>query len=354
MTSKKWDINQETNPNKKGTVMSNGKKILLRDMIFCVILATLFMMVGAIFPIISIPMIVVANLPMFYLSVRYDLRVSAGCTLIILILFILVTGDVLSVFISGAMSLLPGIVMGRALTGKFSFATIIIAGAGVFLFGFLLQLILLNASGNGTGIEDLVNQSLENVRRMGDETFSLLNQQGIAESQEIQKVWNGAVSRVREIIFLYLPAFFIGASTILSYFVLMAGIFVLHRTRTKRIIYRPFWGFVASRSMCHLTMILFLITTFSFDSTIWTAALKNMTVLLYGCFGICGFSFIDYKLRKKVPSGYARSVIYLATMFVTYFFAGILFRGLCILGMLDSVFGFRRFYKVGEKYDQNQ
>ncbi len=334
--------------------MSNGKTILLRDILVCVIFATLFIIIGGLLPILALPMMVVANLPMFYLSVRYDLRVSAGCALFVAILVILFTGELLSALICGVMSLLSGIVMGRSMKGKFSFATIIVAGAGVFLFGFLLQLILLNASGNGTGIADLVHQSLENVRQMGEETFSLLKQQGIDDGGEFQKMWNGSIGRVRDIIFLYLPAFFIGASAILSYLVLMAGIFVLHRTRTKKIIYRPFWGFVASRSMCNLTMVLFLVTTFSFDSTIWTAALKNMTVLLYSAFGVCGLSFIDYKLRKKVSSGYARSVIYLAGFFVAYLFIGFIFQGLCILGMLDGAFGFRRFYKAGEKHGQKQ
>ncbi len=334
--------------------MSNGKVVLLRNTAICVVFSTLFIIIGGIVPVLSMPMLVVANALMVFLSVRHGLRASAGAAFVSVLLLTFVFGDIFSALLSGIMSLLPGVVIGRAINGRFGFATIVYAGAGIILFGFLLQLILLNASGNGTGIEALVSQAIQNVRQVADETFAVLKQQSPEKVQEIQKSWNAALSQIRDMMFLYLPTFVIGVSVVLGYLTLMVAIFVLHRTKAKRIVYRPFWGFVAPRSMCNLTMILFLITTFSLDYTIWTMALKNMTVILYGYFAVCGLSFIDYKFKRKVPSGYARAAVYLAAFFATYLFVGMVFQGLSILGMIDSVFGFRRLYKAGEKHGQNQ
>ena len=102
--------------------------------------------------------------------------------------------------------------------------------------------------------------------------------------------------------------------------------------------------------MCYLAAVLFMITSLSADSTIWTAALKNVVILLYAYFAVCGISFVDYKLRKKIPSGFARGTIYFAALCVGYLFLGMLFQGLCILGMIDGVFGFRiREERVGHE-----
>ncbi len=334
--------------------MSNSKIVLLRNTAICVVFSALFVIIGGIVPVLSMLMLVIANAPMVFISVRYGLRTSVVAMIVCVLSLTFVYGDISSALISGIMSLLPGVIIGRAINGRFGFATIVYAGAGVILFGFLIQLILFNASGDGNGIELLVSQSIENIRQVTNETFTMLEQQNPGKFQELQKNLNGMFRQIRDVIFLYLPTMLIGTSLVLSYFILMVGIFVLHKTKAKRIIYRPFWGFIAPRSMCNLTMILFLITTFSSDSTIWTAALKNMTMLLYGYFAICGLSFIDYKFKGRVPSGYARAAVYLAVFFATYLFMGMLFQGLCILGMIDGVFGFRRLYKVGEKHGQNQ
>ena len=321
--------------------MNKGVIKALVEGVVCSALSLVLVLIGVFVPHMALLMTILAGIPMMYLGMRRGIRVLVVFFLVAELLLLAITGNPVDSLLIGMMSFLPGIVVGRSLRKGLTFQGIIFSGAGMILFGLLVQLVLLNAMGDGHGIETLVNQSLDGVRQSMNDVFVAMEGQFAGQGQEIQVAVNQGIDLMRDMIFLYLPSFLIGFSVVISYLLFMLGIFFLHRLRPVRIIYQPFWGFCVPRSMCYLGALLFLITSLSTDTTVWTAALRNIEVLLYAYFGVCGISFLDYKLRKKISSGYARCAVYLMALCVGYLFLGMLFQGLCILGMIDGMFGFR-------------
>ena len=247
------------------------------------------------------------------------------------------------------MNLLPGVVIGFATAKKRGFLRTVAAASAAVLFGILLQLILWNASTGGHGIEDTISQSIAQTKNALDPMLQMLLQKSGAQAQTVNILWNQLFEQVQNYIFLYIPTFLVAASVLIAVETLAAGSFLLRRVRQIRIPYRPFCLFSAPRSMCYAAMLMFVVTSFSQDASVPTAALKNLVALLYVYFTVCGLSLIDFKLCSKVPSGYARFGIYFAAFLAGYVLMSLVLQGLCILGMIDGIFDFRHLHKTGEE-----
>ncbi len=328
--------------------MKNMKAKALADGAVCAALSVLLMVIGIYVPALSLLMCVAAGTPMIYLGVRCGTRISALAAVVgILVLFVL-SGNVLTAVLTGVMDLLPGVVIGYAVSRKSGYYTTVLAAAGAILFGLMLQLILLNAGGGGHGIENTINDILNQVKSAADPVIGSLAEQGGDQAQNFAGIWNAGFEQMRALIFLYMPSFVLGASLVLAYFTVSMGIFLLRRVRALRIPYRPFCLFCAPKSMCYAAMILFFVSSFSQDSTVLTAALKNLVALMYAYFSVCGLSLIDFKLSAKIYSGYARFLVYFAAFLVGYIMMALVVQGLSILGIIDGLFDFRHLRKAGE------
>ena len=333
--------------------MKNTKVKALADGAVCTAVTVLLLVIAVYVPPLALFSIAVAGTPLIFLGVRHGLGTSGtACAASILVLFVL-TGDPVSALLMGIVDLLPGLVIGYAISKRASFQITVFAAAGAVLFGIMLQLILLNASGGGDGIEKLVDGTLENTKQILNSVMGKLASAG-TQGKDLTAVLNTMIDQMREMIFLYLPSFVVGASVVLGYAVCMMGIYVLRRLRICHVLYTPFNRLHASRSMCYVTMIMFLVASFSKDSTIYTAALKNMIGLLYAFIGVCGFSLIDYKFSEKLPSGYARAAIYAAAILAGYVMIGLITQVLILLGLVDGMFNFRRLSKAGEDHVKHE
>ncbi len=307
----------------------------------CSLASLTSVMIGIYVPSLLLLMTMLAGIPMMYLGMRRGIRILGASWIASVLILAIIIGNLLGAFLTGLISFLPGMVLGYTLRKRKTFATIILSGSAVMLLGMGLQVVLLNAMGDGHGIADLVNQMLNSIKEEMTMIFSSMEGQLPVGGQEMQVAINQTIDTTREIIFLYLPAFMIGSSVVMSYLVFMIGAFILHRTRPVRIVYQPFWGIRAPKSMCYLVAVLFLITATSESDSLWMASIQNIQILLCAYLSVCGVSFVDYKLRKKISSGFLRAVIYGAVLFTGYLFMGILFQSMCILGILDGFLGYR-------------
>ncbi len=321
--------------------MKKSKAKALAEGAVCSLLSLTLVLMGIYVPTVLTMTTILAGIPMMYLGMRRGIRILSASWVIAVLALAVVTKSIFASFLTGLMSFLPGLVLGYTLRIRKTFATIIFSGAAVILFGTVLQLGLLNAMGNGHGIVDMVNQFMDELRNNMDAVLASLEGQLSVTEQDVSVVLNQVIDTTRNIIFLYLPSFLIGSAVVMSYLLFMVSSFVLHRTRPIRIIYQPFWGIYAPKSMCYLALVLFLITSSSEDVNIWMAALRNVLVLLGAYFAVCGVSLIDYKFRKKVSSGYARAVIYCFSLCVGYLFMGTIVQIMCILGIVDGILRFR-------------
>ena len=329
--------------------MKNMKVKALADGAVCTALTVLLMIIAMYVPFFAVLSILFVGTPLVYLGVRHGTRVSViAAVAAILVLFIL-TGDPLSALLLGIINLLPGIAIGYSIGHRALFRRTLVAASASVLFGLLLELILLNASGGGNGIENLINGAMDNAKKMAEPVINQIAEKNPDYSEFFISALSETINHVKETIFLYLPSFVIGMSVITGYGAVAAGIYILHRLRVRRVSYIPFSRLHASKGVCYFAVICFLVVTFSTDSTVYTAALRNMVALLYGYIAVCGLSLIDYKFSKKILSGYMRAGIYALVFLVAYVLAGFIIQGLIILGLIDGIFNFRRLYKAGEQ-----
>ncbi len=327
--------------NKNARAIANGA--------VCAALSALLMIIGNAMPPLGIITLLAAGIPMMDLGVRFGTKLSATAAAAAILLVFLFTGNILAAVLGGIMNLLPGVVIGFATAKKRGFLRTVAAASAAVLFGILLQLILWNASTGGHGIEDTISQSIAQTKNALDPMLQMLLQKSGTQAQTVNILWNQLFEQVQNYIFLYIPTFLVAASVLIAVGTLAAGSFLLRRVRQIRIPYRPFCLFSAPRSMCYAAMLMFVVTSFSQDASVPTAALKNLVALLYVYFTVCGLSLIDFKLCSKVPSGYARFGIYFAAFLIGYVLMSLVLQGLCILGMIDGIFDFRHLHKTGEE-----
>lgn len=334
--------------------MNTGKVKALTEGAIAAALTVLLMVLTVYVPLFAMLSVLIVGLPTMFTAVRHGGRiavVSAGAAVLVMIFLL---GDLLSAALLAVTNLLPGLMIGFAIRRRKSFKTTVFAASGAVLVGLLLELLLVNASGGGNGIVHLLDGALENTRQILNQAVSQFGETEGAQLQTMLEAMNQALGTVKELLLLYLPTLVIVVAAVLGYGTAAVSIFMLRRLRIARVPYVPFSMFHATRAMCYLSVILSLIGNLAQETTVFIAALQNMSLILDCFIGVCGLSLIDYKLGEKISSGYARAGIYLAVLVIGYVAIGLVAQALVFLGFLDGLFHFRRFQKVGENHGENK
>ncbi|MEE1013440.1 MAG: DUF2232 domain-containing protein [Clostridia bacterium] len=334
--------------------MNTGKVKALTEGAIAAALTVLLMVLTVYVPLFAMLSVLIVGLPTMFTTVRHGGRIavlSAGAAVLVMIFLL---GDLLSTVLLAVTNLLPGLMIGFAIRHRKSFKTMVFAASGAVLIGLMLELLLLNASGGGDGIVRLLDGALENTRQILNQAAGQFGETEQAQLLPILETMNQALGRVKELLLLYLPTLVIAMASVMGYGAAAVGIFMLRRLRIARVPYVPFSMLHATRAMCYLSVILSLVGNLAQDTTVFTAALQNMSLILDCFIGVCGLSLIDYKLGEKISSGYARAGIYLVVLVIGYVAIGLLAQVLVFLGFLDGLFRFRRFHKVGENHGENK
>lgn len=316
--------------------MNKNKVKALIEGAICSFISLGLVLIGIFVPSVVLWSTMLSGIPMMYLALRHGVRIlTASWVMSVLILFV-ITKNVLGSAIMGWMCFLPGMVLGYTLRTRKKFSTIIFSGAAILLIGAVVQLALFNGFNGGHGIENMVDSAIEESSQQVSLAMETLGDQLSISKEELQTTIDGVMKATKEMILLYMPAFLIGGTVVMSYLIFMLACFILHRIRPIRIIYQPFWAICAPKSLCYVGLLLFLVSTFTEKMTIPTAAFRNMTALFSVYFSVCGVSFIDCRFRKRIPSGYARAIIYVLVISVGNLFLGTLFQITRILGIIDG------------------
>ncbi len=336
--------------------MKNSKAKIIAECSVCVALTVLLLTVTSFVPLFALFSIFICGLPLTYLGTRFGTRYSSLSAVAAILLLFVFTGNIISAILYGVVNLLPGVVIGYIITHRGTYGTAIVATCGTVLFGVLLQLILFNATtADGNGIQKLVTEVMKQVEVAMQTVVNRLPESGEIDGANLTAALTMAIDQMEELIFLYLPGFLIMYSVVLGYGALMVAIFMLRRLRVAKIDYFPFSQIHASKGFCYATMILYFIAIFSQDTTIYTAALKNLVMLSYAFIAVSGLSLIDFFLKRKVSRRMGRFALYLGVGFVAYLFLGQIIQILITVGLIDGMFHFRRFYKAGDsnvKYEK--
>lgn len=324
----------------------------MADGAVCTALTVLLLMMTLYVPAFAMLAVMVAGLPLTFLAVRDGLKVTAIAAVASVLVMGIIAGDFLSALMLGVVNLLPGAAIGYAVRRRKGFKETVAVSGGAVIVGLLLQMFLINAGSGGNGIVAMIDSTIEGSKQMLSDIMNQFGEQEAMRSAVETITQNLAL--VREMLLLYLPSMLIGISAALGYGAVAFAIFMLRRVQKLKVPYLPFSQMHAPRAICYLSLLLSMIVLMMQNVTVYTAAMKNLA-LLTDCFiGVCGLSLVDNKLSQKVSSGYARTGIYAAVLVVGYPAIGLIAEILVFLGMLDGLFHFRRFHKVGEGHGKNE
>ncbi len=313
--------------------MNNMKIKAIAESAMGAAVCALLMITSLYVPFFSGIAAIVSGIPIMCLF--YKNNITSGILAFVcafLITFIL-TGDIVSVGVMAFLYVAPAVVFGIFNSKGNKFSASVAAAAVVTLIGVVIEFSMLN--GSGTGIRDFVTSYSNNIQSMLSETMA-------ASGVDMGEDMSGAVTRVInqaiDMIMYYLPTIIICIAVFYAYLVAMVGAFVLKRLRIKEVQHTPFNTLVAPKYVCHITVILFVLTYIIKDSGVYSAALKNVLLVSEIFLGICGFAFLDLKFSKVLRQWYIRLIIYIGIWFSVFMLLPFLGEILVLVGFFRSLF----------------
>ncbi len=299
-------------------------------------------------PIIGGAALFFIGTPVAYVAVKHKFAFSCISYAAAVLIMLIITGDVFGGFIISAVKILPGIAIGYCIKNKYSFGASAAASIVTVLFGFLLQILILNATtSSGNILLDVINQSADAMKEIAAAAAANLGETNAAVTAAVSQ-FNTAIDAAKNSLAFYMPAMIMIVALVIGYAVYMCAVFVLSRAGIENIDYTKFSMIKLPKPLAYISAILFIVASMSFDTTVYTQGLKNTVTVLVFIMAVCGLSFIDYKLSAMVKSGYARFGIYAAVALFGYMFIYLIFIALTIAGMVDAVYDFRKIKEAGD------
>lgn len=293
----------------------------------------LLMIMSLYVPFISGIAAIISGIPIMCLF--YKNNITSGILAFVcafLITFIL-TGNIVSVGVMALLYVAPAVAFGIFNSKGNKFSVSVAAAAVVALVGVVIEFGMLN--GSGTGIRDFVTSYSGNMQSMLTETMTA---SGIDIGEDMSGAVTQEINQAIDMIMYYLPTIIICIAVFYAYLVAMVGVFVLKRLRIKEVQHTPFNTLVAPKYVCHITVILFILTFITKDLNVYFAALKNVLVVSEIFLGICGFAFLDLKFSNVLRQWYIRLIIYIGIWFSVFILMPFLGEILVLIGFFRSLF----------------
>ena len=313
--------------------MNNMKIKAIAESAMGAAVCALLMITSLYVPFFSGVAAIISGIPIMCLF--YKNNITSGILAFVcafLITFIL-TGNIVSVGVMALLYVAPAVTFGIFNSKGNKFSVSVAAAAVVTLIGVVIEFNMLN--GSGTGIRDFVTSYSNNIQSMLGETMAA---SGVNMGEDMSGAVTQAINQAIDMIMYYLPTIIICIAVFYAYLVAMVGVFVLKRLRIKEVQYTAFNTLVAPKYVCHITVLLFILTYIMEDPSVYSAALKNVLLVSEILLGICGFAFLDLKFSKVLRQWYIRLVIYIGIWFSVFMLLPFLAEVLVLVGFLRSLF----------------
>ncbi len=313
--------------------MNNMKIKAIAESAMGAAVSALLMITSLYVPFFSGVAAIISGIPIMCLF--YKNNITSGILAFVcafLITFIL-TGNIVSVGVMALLYVAPAVTFGIFNSKGNKFSASVAAAAVVTLIGVVIEFNMLN--GTGTGIRDFVTSYSNNIQSMLGETMAA---SGVNMGEDMSGAVTQAINQAIDMIMYYLPTIIICIAVFYAYLVAMVGVFVLKRLRIKEVQYTAFNTLVAPKYVCHITVLLFILTYIMEDPSVYSAALKNVLLVSEILLGICGFAFLDLKFSKVLRQWYIRLIIYIGIWFSVFMLLPFLAEVLVLVGFLRSLF----------------
>ena len=328
--------------------MKQNKTKALREGAMMVALTIVLILVTQYVPFLSVFSTLACGIPMGTMAARNGMKGIVPAIIAVFLVAILVTGTFLSAVSVILMAVVPGTTAGYVLGKKKGFFSALFATCTAVCVGWLFELFVLYAF-VGNGIDDLFAQTMKMTEEMMKPLTESFSQAGITIGNMSGEEFVGAfIESIGKTFRLYFPSIIIMSSVFEGYLIMRVCAFVIKRTKVADVAIVPFSEMKATRSMCFVGILCYLIGFFAGVESVFGAVIANAVFILYALIGICGLSLVDYKLKGAIKSAWGRFGIYFAVFLFGSFLMSFVTMALIILGVLDSS---RDFRNVGEQME---
>ena len=316
----------------------------IRDGAMMIALTVIFMLIGLYVPLLSVLGMFLSGIPLAVLYTKDGITVSIYAVFISILIMFAFTADILSVFILIAAYTVPGLVSGICLRKNADLFSAVVFTGTAFFVGLLFEIIFIKLFMGG--IENMFDELFLTVQKTTEE----LMKNTAGGVGEIDKV----ITLLKDTIKLYFPSMLIISSLFFGYIMYTISTFILKRLRLYNGEITPFYMIKAPRSMCYMTLLIYIIGLFFKDRGMISAALMNIVLILYILIAFCGLSFIDFKFRKRIKQGYVRAILYVVLLLVGGVIVPFIFNICLLIGFFDSTRNFRGIKEISEVNEEDK
>ncbi len=282
----------------------------------------------------------VCGVPMAVLSARNGFRVIIPSLVAVFLLSLLIEPNIIGSALTLLSSVIPGAVAGYCLGKRKPFFICLCATAVAVVVGYLFSFLMLELFFGG--VAETFSNALAQTRAMVEAASKDL---GAAISEEMgvdpKTFIDIFMEALGTVIRLYTPAVIIVISMFSGYIILRFSGFIINRTRLARVECIAFSEMRAPRSLATVAVIIYLVYIFGTKGSGLWAVCANLVFVLYTILGVCGLSFVDFKLKKRIKAAPLRFALYVAVFVFGSMLMGIISNILIIIGILDSGRNFR-------------
>lgn len=314
----------------------------IRDGAMMTALCVIFMLLAMYMPFFSFIGMFMSGIPIAALYARDGFKFAVLGIICSMIITMILTANVMGVISLTIAYTLPGLIAGICMKKKFSFSNSVIYTSAAFLFGLIVQILMIKLFMGG--IDVIFNEAFAMFEKTFAEVLNTLSDPQLKNSMNVEIT--AIVETMKRTFKLYFPSIIIITSLVYAYFTYVLTGFILKRIRVLNVHIVPFYMLRAPKSMCSAAIVLYLIKLFITSGSLVDAALSNIILVIYMVLAICGFSFIDFKFKKVINKGIIRTLIYLMIFVFGGMIGSIIFSVFVIIGMLDSSMNYRRISSV--------
>lgn len=307
-----------------------------------VALTVILSLAGMYVPVLGLFAAMLSGIPLMWLIIRRGMYISFAALIASMALIFALTGNFISGPLNCLLSLLPYMTTGFCIKKNYKYYTTLAAVAVADLFGYLVMIVVTNQTTGENSVLKMIDDYFAAIKNLMGTYVTGEGTEGLSD------MLTSSFETIKNTLLSYFPSILIIVSLAGGYVILSLGIFFAKRLRISNYNYVPFRMIRLPKSMLIIALVLMLLSFFASDTSSYGLALKNLVAVVSFVLAIGGLSVVDYKLSKRIQSGYKRFLIYLLVMVLGYIFISLIFYALLLVGMIDSNIDLRKAGRDGD------
>ncbi len=335
--------------------MEQNETSKMIGLVACLTIITVMVaLIGWYLPVLMIATIWISTLPIVFIVVKWNEKVALIVIAIGYFLFAIITQNLVNAAVISFTFAFAGLSMGYSIKRKWEFRPLFSAVTVGYLLSILGSVVLVNTISGVNQIEKHIIEPmtifLNNIQTTLQENIAQ-----IAEHPIYGLLFNQIEREFDVQTYIYLlsamiPAFFIIICMMFAYFTITASKMMLKRIGLPYSYLPSFHQLQANRGTAWVYLLGYILLLF-FENSTMRAAFVNILLIISVLLAMCGLSVADYFVKRAGIYRFLRVIIYVIVFFASTLVATILpllhpFNLLLIVGILDSMFDFRKLWRT--------